>query len=82
MRWFLNTWSSGLQYQYKECQELLGLYQQYLSLQQGKLNQSIAQLSQEPAVGKVMAHGVRAQTVQRPVSIFAEAALFSIRQGN
>ncbi|XP_010879300.2 protein hinderin isoform X1 [Esox lucius] len=35
----------GLQQQYRECQELLGLYQQYLSQQQEKLNQSIAQLS-------------------------------------
>ncbi|CAL8337992.1 unnamed protein product [Lota lota] len=34
----------SLQQQYKECQELLGLYQQYLSQQQEKLNQSIAQL--------------------------------------
>ena len=34
----------GLQQQYKECQELLGLYQQYLAQQQEKLNQSIAQL--------------------------------------
>ncbi|KAK6321167.1 hypothetical protein J4Q44_G00081430 [Coregonus suidteri] len=34
-----------LQQQYRECQELLGLYQQYLSQQQEKLNQSIAQLS-------------------------------------
>lgn len=37
--------ASGLQQQYRECQELLGLYQQYLSQQQEKLNQSIAQLS-------------------------------------
>ncbi|CAB1315236.1 unnamed protein product [Coregonus sp. 'balchen'] len=35
----------SLQQQYRECQELLGLYQQYLSQQQEKLNQSIAQLS-------------------------------------
>ncbi|KAL0978179.1 hypothetical protein UPYG_G00167090 [Umbra pygmaea] len=35
----------SLQHQYRECQELLGLYQQYLSQQQEKLNQSIAQLS-------------------------------------
>ncbi|XP_029007852.1 protein hinderin [Betta splendens] len=34
----------SLQQQYKECQELLGLYQQYLSQQQAKLNQSIAQV--------------------------------------
>lgn len=43
----------GLQQQYRECQELLGLYQQYLSQQQAKLNQSIAQLSQAPAQSKV-----------------------------
>ncbi|XP_055724979.1 protein hinderin-like isoform X2 [Salvelinus fontinalis] len=35
----------SLQQQYRECQELLGLYQQYLSQQQEKLNQSITQLS-------------------------------------
>ncbi|KAK0148426.1 Protein hinderin [Merluccius polli] len=34
----------SLQQQYRECQELLGLYQRYLSQQQEKLNQSIAQL--------------------------------------
>ncbi|XP_029947161.1 protein hinderin [Salarias fasciatus] len=33
----------SLQQQYKECQELLALYQQYLLLQQSKLNQSIPQ---------------------------------------
>lgn len=44
---------SGMQQQYRECQELLGLYQQYLSQQQAKLNQSIAQLSQEQAHSKV-----------------------------
>uniref|UniRef100_A0A8C9XMM3 Zgc:162344 n=1 Tax=Sander lucioperca TaxID=283035 RepID=A0A8C9XMM3_SANLU len=43
----------SLQQQYRECQELLGLYQQYLSQQQAKLNQSIAQLSQAPAHSKV-----------------------------
>lgn len=42
-----------MQQQYKECQELLGLYQQYLSQQQAQLNQSIAQLSQEAALSKV-----------------------------
>lgn len=47
-----------MQQQYRECQELLGLYQQYLSQQQAKLNQSIAQLSQEPALSKVM-YGVK-----------------------
>ncbi|XP_028301670.1 protein hinderin isoform X2 [Gouania willdenowi] len=35
----------SLRQQYRECQELLGLYQQYLSQQQAQLNQSIAQLS-------------------------------------
>ncbi|XP_062867786.1 protein hinderin isoform X2 [Trichomycterus rosablanca] len=36
----------SLKQQYRECQELLGLYQQYLSHQQEKLNKSIAQASQ------------------------------------
>ncbi|KAM3621556.1 uncharacterized protein V6R79_012777 [Siganus canaliculatus] len=44
----------SLQQQYRECQELLGLYQQYLTQQQAKLNQSIAQLSQERAHTKVL----------------------------
>ncbi|KAM7401791.1 hypothetical protein PAMP_017070 [Pampus punctatissimus] len=44
----------SLQQQYRECQELLGLYQQYLSQQQAKLNQSISQLIQEPAHSKVL----------------------------
>ncbi|XP_030276948.1 protein hinderin isoform X2 [Sparus aurata] len=44
----------SMQQQYRECQELLGLYQQYLSQQQAKLNQSIAQLSQEQAHSKVL----------------------------
>ncbi|XP_042350591.1 protein hinderin isoform X2 [Plectropomus leopardus] len=44
----------SLQQQYRECQELLGLYQQYLSQQQVKLNQSIAQLSQAPPHSKVL----------------------------
>ncbi|XP_018555712.1 protein hinderin isoform X1 [Lates calcarifer] len=44
----------SLQQQYRECQELLGLYQQYLSQQQAKLNESIAQLSQVPAHSKVL----------------------------
>ncbi|KAL2099575.1 hypothetical protein ACEWY4_003969 [Coilia grayii] len=35
----------SLQQQYRECQELLSLYQQYLAQQQDKLNQSIAQLN-------------------------------------
>ncbi|XP_068599079.1 protein hinderin [Brachionichthys hirsutus] len=44
----------SLQQQYRECQELLGLYQQYLSQQQAKLNESITQLTQEPAHSKVL----------------------------
>ncbi|XP_052443889.1 protein hinderin isoform X3 [Carassius gibelio] len=36
----------SLQQQYRECQELLGLYQQYLSQQQEKLNKSITLLNQ------------------------------------
>ncbi|KAG7229761.1 hypothetical protein INR49_012557, partial [Caranx melampygus] len=44
----------SLQQQYRECQELLALYQQYLSQQQAKLNESIAQLSQAPAHSKVL----------------------------
>ncbi|XP_012685521.2 protein hinderin isoform X1 [Clupea harengus] len=36
----------GLRQQYRECQELLSLYQQYLTQQQDKLNQSIAELNQ------------------------------------
>ncbi|XP_061899398.1 protein hinderin isoform X3 [Entelurus aequoreus] len=44
----------NLQQQYRECQELLGLYQQYLSLQQMKLNQSITELSQAQAHSKVL----------------------------
>ncbi|XP_068576639.1 protein hinderin [Cebidichthys violaceus] len=44
----------SLQQQYRECQELLGLYQQYLSQQQAKLNQSISQLSQAPAHSRVL----------------------------
>ena len=49
----LNPPVSGLQQQYRECQELLGLYQQYLSQQQDKLNQSIAQLSHSRSHRKV-----------------------------
>lgn len=49
----LTSCPAGMQQQYKECQELLGLYQQYLSQQQAQLNQSIAQLSQEAALSKV-----------------------------
>ncbi|KAK5872838.1 hypothetical protein PBY51_013500 [Eleginops maclovinus] len=52
----------SLQQQYRECQELLGLYQQYLSQQQAKLNQSIAQLSQEPAHSKVLSSEEAANT--------------------
>ncbi|XP_029990296.1 protein hinderin [Sphaeramia orbicularis] len=44
----------SLQQQYRECQELLGLYQQYLSQQQVKLNQSIAQLSQQATNSKIL----------------------------
>ncbi|XP_061688039.1 protein hinderin isoform X2 [Syngnathoides biaculeatus] len=44
----------SLQQQYRECQELLGLYQQYLTQQQIKLNQSIAELSQAQADYKVL----------------------------
>lgn len=44
---YLTIGPPGLQQQYKECQELLGLYQEYLSQQQAKLNQSITQLIQE-----------------------------------
>ncbi|KAM8917838.1 protein hinderin isoform 5-T5 [Spinachia spinachia] len=44
----------SLQQQYRECQELLGLYQQYLSQQQAKLNESISQLSQAPPHSKVL----------------------------
>ncbi|CAG5983270.1 unnamed protein product [Menidia menidia] len=44
----------SLQQQYRECQELLGLYQQYLSQQQARLNESISQLSQQPNPSKVL----------------------------
>ncbi|XP_054883430.1 protein hinderin [Poeciliopsis prolifica] len=44
----------SLQLQYKECQELLGLYQQYLSEQQAKLNQSIAHLTHPATLNKVL----------------------------
>ncbi|KAM7422143.1 hypothetical protein PAMA_010287 [Pampus argenteus] len=44
----------SLQQQYRECQELLGLYKQYLSQQQAKLNQSISQLIQAPAHSQVL----------------------------
>uniref|UniRef100_A0A3P9QB87 Zgc:162344 n=1 Tax=Poecilia reticulata TaxID=8081 RepID=A0A3P9QB87_POERE len=44
----------SLQLQYKECQELLGLYQQYLSEQQAKLNQSIAHLTHPATLTKVL----------------------------
>ncbi|XP_061544142.1 protein hinderin isoform X3 [Phycodurus eques] len=44
----------SLQQQYRECQELLGLYQQYLTQQQIKLNQSIAELSQAQTDYKVL----------------------------
>ena len=51
---YLTFGHPGLQQQYRECQELLGLYQKYLSQQQAKLNESIAQLSQAPAHNKVL----------------------------
>ncbi|KAM6927924.1 protein hinderin [Xenentodon cancila] len=44
----------SLHQQYRECQELLSLYQQYLSQQQAKLNQSIAQFGQPPTHSKVL----------------------------
>lgn len=47
------THSTGLQQQYRECQELLGLYQQYLSQQQEKLNKSITLLNQSCSHSKV-----------------------------
>ncbi|XP_030584385.1 protein hinderin isoform X2 [Archocentrus centrarchus] len=50
---FIAQERESLQQQYKECQELLGLYQQYISQQQAKLNQSIAQLSQTSSHSKV-----------------------------
>ncbi|XP_040015191.1 protein hinderin isoform X2 [Xiphias gladius] len=63
----------SLQQQYRECQELLGLYQQYLSQQQAKLNESIAQLSQAPAHSKVLsseeAHS-RTSTSRANASLF------------
>ncbi|XP_055036346.2 protein hinderin isoform X2 [Misgurnus anguillicaudatus] len=43
----------SLQQQYRECQELLGLYQQYLSQQQEKLNRSITLLDQSCSHSKV-----------------------------
>ncbi|KPP66158.1 hypothetical protein Z043_115371, partial [Scleropages formosus] len=43
----------NLQQQYRECQELLGLYQQYLTQQQEKLNESIAQLQHSGSKQKV-----------------------------
>uniref|UniRef100_A0A3B4VKG4 Zgc:162344 n=1 Tax=Seriola dumerili TaxID=41447 RepID=A0A3B4VKG4_SERDU len=52
----------SMQQQYRECQELLGLYQQYLSQQQAKLNESIAQLSQAPAHSKVLSEEARSRT--------------------
>ncbi|XP_063814110.1 protein hinderin isoform X2 [Pseudophryne corroboree] len=39
------TEREALQQQYRECQELLGLYQKYLSEQQEKLNLSLSELS-------------------------------------
>ncbi|XP_077104781.1 protein hinderin isoform X2 [Siphateles boraxobius] len=43
----------SLQHQYRECQELLGLYQQYLSQQQEKLNKSITLLNQSCSHSKI-----------------------------
>uniref|UniRef100_A0A8C1XI75 Zgc:162344 n=1 Tax=Cyprinus carpio TaxID=7962 RepID=A0A8C1XI75_CYPCA len=43
----------SLQQQYQECQELLGLYQQYLSQQQEKLNKSITLLNQSCSHSKI-----------------------------
>ncbi|XP_042604006.1 protein hinderin isoform X1 [Cyprinus carpio] len=43
----------SLQQQYQECQELLGLYQQYLSQQQEKLNKSITLLNQSCSNSKI-----------------------------
>ncbi|KAK2872452.1 hypothetical protein Q8A67_022349 [Cirrhinus molitorella] len=48
----------GLQQQYRECQELLGLYQQYLSQQQEKLNKSITLLNQSCSHSKIPSEGV------------------------
>uniref|UniRef100_A0A672S0M0 Zgc:162344 n=1 Tax=Sinocyclocheilus grahami TaxID=75366 RepID=A0A672S0M0_SINGR len=45
---------SRLQQQYRECQELLGLYQQYLSQQQEKLNKSITLLNQSCSHSKIL----------------------------
>ncbi|XP_060926418.1 protein hinderin [Limanda limanda] len=58
----------SLQQQYRECHELLGLYQTYLSQQQSKLNESIAQLSQAPAHSKVL--GSDAATSKANGSLF------------
>ncbi|XP_067280298.1 protein hinderin [Pseudorasbora parva] len=47
----------SLQQQYRECQELLGLYQQYLSQQQEKLNKSITLLNQSCSHSKISSSG-------------------------
>lgn len=47
----------SLQQQYRECQELLGLYQQYLSQQQEKLNKSITLLNQSCSHSKIPSSG-------------------------
>ncbi|XP_051956301.1 protein hinderin-like isoform X2 [Xyrauchen texanus] len=44
----------SLQQQYRECQELLGLYQQYLSQQQDKLKKSITLLNQSGSHSKIV----------------------------
>ncbi|XP_056130901.1 protein hinderin isoform X2 [Lampris incognitus] len=62
----------SLQQQYRECQELLGLYQQYLSQQQEKLNQSIAQLSQPPSHSKVSRNeGVNSRMSTSKANVYA-----------
>ncbi|XP_077581860.1 protein hinderin isoform X2 [Stigmatopora nigra] len=44
----------GLQQQYRECQDLLKLYQQYLTQQETKLNQSITELSRAQTDSKML----------------------------
>ncbi|XP_053557023.1 protein hinderin [Bombina bombina] len=53
------TEREALQHQYRECQELLSLYQKYLSEQQEKLNQSLSELrgSQQPQVSDQVPQG-------------------------
>ncbi|MEE6457815.1 hypothetical protein FKM82_000042 [Ascaphus truei] len=54
-----------LQQQYRECQELLSLYQKYLSEQQEKLNRSLSELS----AGSSKKQQVSDNIPQRPTSI-------------